>query len=361
MASIKEVKRTSGDWHVQSEEDIHLETQFASGNNGTVYVWGNLNVIGNTTTIESNDLSIGDKVLVLNKNEPGTFNGTIAGVSGDGISGISISRGGPSAPNANANFVYNQNKNWSYAGVTTQGMWEALIGPPSGGIGEPSAITIAAIRTGSTNRDLSLLGAENPNATVTLSGVTNYRTRITSRNNPDDIPNKEYVDYEIENQLDRRRLQLNFRNAQQVIVQRANTNLEFLDVDVPGYLGITEQQLNLTIGGNRWVQFYNNRVRFGDIKILDGNEITMETNDVKLLLSTAPGPGSPIKPSVEIKSSLSLEIDNVYQLPPSESTNIKIYSKPMAEGNTGLYFVNSEGTRDELPSKRRSFFASLVL
>jgi hypothetical protein len=361
MSSIKEVKRTSGDWHVQSEQDIHLETQFANNNNGTVYIWGNLNVIGNTTSIESNDLSIGDKVLVLNKNEPGLSNGALPGVSGDGISGLSIERGGASSPNANANLVFNQNKNWSYAGTTTQGMWEALIGPPTGGIGEPSGLIIAAIRTGSSNRDLSLLGAENTNATVTLSGVTNYRQRITSRDNPDDVPNKEYVDYEIENQLDRRRLQLNFRNAQDIIVQRTQTNLEFIDVDVPGYFGITEPQLNLTIGNNKWVQFFNNRAIFGDIKILDSNEITMETRDQKLILSTIANSGSPNKPSVEIKSSLSLEIDNIYQPPLSEASNIKIYSKAKREGNTGLFFVNSEGTRDELPSKRKSFFASLML
>jgi hypothetical protein len=373
MASIKEVKRTSGDWHVQSEEDIHLETQFASGNNGTVYVWGNLRVIGETTTIESNDLSISDKILVLNKGEPGLSNSTVPGVTGDGISGISVARGGsiiginPTTgepiygSDSNANLVFNQNKTWSYAGITTQGMWEALIGTPTGGVGEPSGITISAIRTGATNRDLSLLGEENSGSTVTLSGVVGYRQRLVSRNNPDDIPNKAYVDYEIENQLDRRRLQLNFRNANQVMVQRATTNLEFVDTDVPGYTGITEPQLNLSIGGNSWTQFYNNRVRFGDILILDSNQITMETKDLKLVLSTSPGPGAAVKPSVEIKSSLSLEIDNFYQVPNFESTNIKLYAKAKAEGNTGLYFVNSEGIRDELPSKRRSFFASLML
>ena len=360
MPSIKEVKRTAGDWHVQAEDDIHLETQFARGNNGTVYIWGNLNVIGSTTTIESSELTIGDKILILNKNDPGLSNGTVAGVSGDGISGISIERGGPTSPNENANWVFNQNKSWSYQGVTTQGMWEALIGPPTGGVGEPSAITVGAIRTGSSNRDLSLLGAENPNATVTLSGVTNYRQRLTTRNNLNDVPNKDYVDFSIENQLDRRRIQLNFRNALGNIVQRPQTNLEFVDTDVPGYLGITEPQLNLTIGNNKWVSFYNNRLVIGDIKVLDGNEITMETVDTKLVLSTKPGLGSANNPSVEIKSSLSLEIDNVYQVPVSENSNIKLYAKAQSTGTTGLYFVNSEGTRDELPSKRRSFFASLM-
>jgi len=361
MPSIKEVKRTSGDWHVQSEEDIHLETRFANNNSGTVYIWGNLTVRGTSTSIESSDLSIADKILILNKGDIGLSNGSVAGLSGDGISGISIERGGPASPNANANWVFNQGKSWSYDGVTTQGMWEALIGPPTGGIGETSGITVAAIRTGSINKDLSLLGAENSGATVTLDGVSDYRVRLTIRDNPNDIPNKDYVDYGIENQLDRRRIQLNFRNSDQILVQRPNINLEFVDVDVPGYSGITEPQLNLTIGGNRWAQFYNNRVRFGDIRILAGNEITMDTNDLKLVLSTRPGPGAVTRPSVEIKTSLSLEIETIYQEPLLENTNVKLYAKVSGEGNSGLYFVNNDGFRDELTSKRKSFFASLML
>jgi hypothetical protein len=359
MSSIKEVKRTSGDWHVQSEQDIHLETQYAGNNNGTVYVWGNLNVIGNTTSIESNDLSIGDKILILNKGEPGLVNGTQPGVSADGISGLSIERGGPASPNANANLVFNQSKNWSYAGITTQGMWEALIGPPTGGIGEPSGLIVAAIRTGSANKDLSLLGAENPNATVTLLGVTNYTQRIVNRDIDDDIPNKGYVDYAIETQLDRRRIQLNFRNAQDIIVTRPETNLEFVDSDVPGFF-VSEPQLNLTVGGNQWVTFFNNRAVIGDFKITDGNELTMQTSDVKMILSTTAGPSSLNKPSVEIHSSLSLKIDNIYQEPLTEVNNIKIYSKTIGPGNSGIFFVNSEGIRDELPSKRKSFFTSLM-
>lgn len=360
MPSIKEVIRTSGDWHAQSEQDIHLETQFSNGNNGTVYVWGNLNVVGTTTTIDSNDLVIGDKILILNKNEPGLNNGATAGVSVDGISGLSIARGGPASPNENANLVFNQNKNWSYAGVTTSGMWEALIGPPAGGIGEPSGIILAAIRTGSASKDLSLLGAENPSATVTLTGVVNYTQRIVSRDNPDDVPNKGYVDFAIESQPDRRRIQLNFRNSQDIFVERPETNLEFTDSDVPGYLGILEPQLKLTIGGNNWFNVYNNRLVLGDIKILNGNEITMETADEKLILSTKADGPSLRKPSVEIDASLSLKIDNIYQVPLSENQTIKIYSKAQSTGNSGLFFVNSEGFRDEIPSKRRSFFASLM-
>jgi hypothetical protein len=53
-------------------------------------------------------------------------------------------------------------------------------------------------------------------------------------------------------------------------------------------------------------------------------------------------------------------IDTAYDEPATESGRIKIYPEVKGPGGTGLYFVNSENVRDELPSKRRSFFASLM-
>jgi hypothetical protein len=348
---------------VQATQDLHLETQYLSGNNGTVYVYGNLIVKGNTTSIEANDLSISDKVLVLNKGEPGIAGGTAAGVSVDGISGISISRGGPSDPVENANWLYNQNKNWSYNGVLTSGIWEAIIGPPTGGIGTHSGVILNAIRTGSANTDLSLLGAENASAVVTLSGVVNYTQRIVTRSNPDDVPNKGYVDYAIEVQLDRRRLQLNYRNSFGNIVQVPNTFVELTDANVPGYgnpSSILEPQLRTSIGGNQWITAYNNRIVIGDIKILDSNEITMDTQNTTLVLSTRPGVSATLNPSVELKTSLSMVIDTTYLEPNNEAGKVKLYPEQQGPGGTGLYFVNSENVRDELVSKRRSFFASLM-
>ena len=363
MPSTKEVKRTTGDYHVQSDTDIHLETQYTSTNNGTVYIWGNLFVQGQRTEVNTQDLSIGDKVLVLNKGDPGTSGGTVAGVSGDGISGISITRGGPAVPNENANLLFNQNKSWTYNGVTTRGIWDLIIGPPTGGVGIASGLTVSAIRTGTATTDLSLLGAENSSATVTLKGVINYTTRIITRNEPDDVPNKGYVDYAVARQSDRRRIQLNFQDSLDRPVVINDTYVELLNQDVPGYAPgtVTETQLRLSIGGQQWITMYQDRMILGDIKILKGNEITMELPNQKLLLSTKASPGSLFNPSVETKTSISMLIDRTYNSPPTETERVKIYPKDQGAGNTGLYYVNKEGTRDEFISKRKSFFASLVL
>lgn len=367
MPSIKKVNRISGDWHVQAASDIHLETNYLSNNLGTVYVHGNFVVSGESTNIESNNLVISDKVLILNKGEVGINNGAAAGVSGSGISGLSIARGGPADPNDHANLFYNQNKSWTYNGITTAGLWEFYIGPPTGGISSTghSAIVVNAIRTATNGTDLSLLGSDNPLATLTLDGVTNYTTRIVTRNKENDVPNKGYVDYAIELQPDRRRLQLNYRTGSGTQIFRDNTYLEFVEQDVPGYPSsgegaVTEAQLRLSIGGNQWFTTYGNRVVIGDIRINDSNEISMDTANMKLVLSTRPGPGIGSNPSVELKTSLSMVIDTVYDAPANESGRIKIYPEVEGPGGTGLYFVNSENVRDELPSKRRAFFASLM-
>ena len=367
MPSIKKVNRISGDWHVQSSSDIFLETKYDSDNLGTVHIYGNLQVNGQTTTIESSDLVINDKILILNKGETGLSNGATPGVTGNGVSGLSIARGGPASPNYNANLFYNQNKSWSFNGVTTSGLWEFVIGPPSGGISSEgySAIVVNAIRTGTNSTDLSLLGSENPLSTVTVEGVTNYTQRIITRNRDNDIPNKGYVDYAIELQPDRRRIQLNYRTATGVQVFRTNTYLEFVEQDVPGYPSsgagaVTEAQLRVSIGGNQWITTYGNRIVIGDIRINDSNEITMEAANTKMILSTKPGPGIANNPSVELKTSLSMVIDNVYEPPANESGRVKIYPEAEGPGGTGIFFVNDENVRDELPSKRRAFFASLM-
>lgn len=361
--AIREVVRSNGDWHVQSAGDLYLETKYADGNTGVVYVYGDLFVKGATTTIESNDLSIGDKVLNLNKGEPGLNGGLTPGVSLDGLSGVTISRGGPEDPSDNANLFFNQTKSWSYGGTTTNGMWEIFIGNPNGAVKRYSGITTAAIRTGSANTNLSVLGSENPNAVITVEGTNNYYLRVTD---DDHIPNKKYVDVAIETQPNRRRLQLNYRNSANVFVTVPNTYLELIDNGVPNDPAsptsgpALEQQLRTSIGGNQWITTYNDRMVIGDIKILDSNEISMNTTNAKLVLSTAPAPGSTANPSVELKTSLSLVIDTIYDAPTSESANIKLYPKVEGPGGTGLYFVNSEGVRDEIPSKRRAFFASLM-
>jgi hypothetical protein len=79
-----------------------------------------------------------------------------------------------------------------------------------------------------------------------------------------------------------------------------------------------------------------------------------------MVLSTRPASGAGANPEVEFAAPLSLVIDQIYPVPTTESNRIKLYTKAQGQGGTGIFFVNSENVRDELPSKRRAFFASLM-
>jgi hypothetical protein len=122
---------------------------------------------------------------------------------------------------------------------------------------------------------------------------------------------------------------------------------------------------------------YSNRFDIGQLRVtydssvgtgVPANTITTNTSGINIVLSTVANTGTVIKPEVEIQAPLKLVIDSNYDTlsanagPPAVTAgSIKFYAKNEGAGGTGIFFVNSQSTRDELPSKRRAFVASLVL
>ena len=98
--------------------NLILQTPFKTGvssnitlDTDTVIVTGNLTVLGNTTSIVSNNTSITDNIIVLNYGETG--NGVTLGSAG-----ITVARG--TAPGGNVQLIWNELlRNWQISGVTT--------------------------------------------------------------------------------------------------------------------------------------------------------------------------------------------------------------------------------------------------
>ena len=88
----KVVNVVNGDYKIitKSNGEIWLDTGVLQG---TVYITGNLDVKGTTTTVESTVVTIKDNTIYLNYGEVGTVNGQGISASLGGQSGISISRG----------------------------------------------------------------------------------------------------------------------------------------------------------------------------------------------------------------------------------------------------------------------------
>lgn len=358
----RDLIRVSGDHHIQAKNDIILETQYENGNAGTVHVYGNLFVSGATTELASSNISIADRILILNKGEPGT-NGQ-PGITQQ-ISGIRIQRfsdpaltGDPTLDDliiaqTSADWVFNEGRTWTYNGTINTGLWQGNLGTSIWGI------ATNAIRTATVSTNLSLLGVENSNAVLTVEGTTDYEDQVTHH---DHIPNKRWTDLAIFAQPDRRNLQLNFYTDPtdpDSVVLDPTTKIEITGPAVPNS-GVAEKQIKFFVDSSQYLTVFSNRVNLGQMQFKNTNEITMNSPGTKLVLSTLPTVGSTVNPDIEIKSSLSMVIDLTHDASLNETGKIKLYPAAEGPGGTGLYFVNSENVRDELPSKRRSFFASLM-
>jgi len=104
------VKKTSGNYIVQTPR-LNNGSSITLDTDGVI-ITGNLNVLGNVTTINTTDTNILDKIITLNAGETGN------GVAGGGnVSGIAIDRGftAPSTRNANVDLRWNENfKKWEF-------------------------------------------------------------------------------------------------------------------------------------------------------------------------------------------------------------------------------------------------------
>lgn len=118
------VVRVNSDYKIQSVGggQIVLDSGYDSSNNiGTIKVLGNLDVIGKTTTIESVNTTITDSIIMLNNGEVGIG---VTGVSPDlGISGIQIDRG--SATTGDARWIWDETPVWKSpkTGSPRRGLW----------------------------------------------------------------------------------------------------------------------------------------------------------------------------------------------------------------------------------------------
>ena len=271
---------------------------FNTGNQvGDVVITGSLTVLGSYTALETTNTTINDNLIILNTGEGG------AGVT-LGTSGIEIERGSLN------------NARWVYDEVTDA--WSAKYTPTGG------YIPVATNRIITEGADLTLIGAGT--GVITVTGTVDYENYVT---NDDVIPNKKYVDdyvayYVATNPPD------------EIIDQDTRVTVsDFVTSGNPSQIEFVVDNLTKgTIDANGFVA--------GSVRI-EGNSISEDTSD-----------------TVHIDSYLAL--DNRIATPSTPSTNVKLYSKAVpGNGGTGVYFVNTEGTNDELISKTKALLFALIL
>ena len=121
--------------------------------------------------------------------------------------------------------------------------------------------------------------------------------------------------------------------------------------------GFVPSNVAVNVEGNLVANFYQDRTEIEDIRI-EGSTISSTTSNQDLELSS-PGTGA-----VRINDVLEIPaapyIDDVALSPIAPSTGIRLYSNPQGTGKTGLYYVNSNNTNDEIISKNRSLLFSML-
>ena len=308
-------------------------TSISSANSGTLTVWGDLNVIGSLTSIQSTDTEIKDNIIVLNKGESNPYV-TL------GTSGIQIDRSG-----APATFLFNDSLNWKPNPVTTstvlRGIWEFQVD------NKGSAIRTTAIRPDtSIGNYINFLGEENPTAMLNVAGTTDYEQRVL---HDDDIPNKKYVDD---------RLPSGNEFAKRLLVGGTSVTL-FDNSLVPSdtyYNPINTIRGSLGTDATVAFEFFDIFANIQGLEIRD-TDITVKpgrsSNSMKITADTTG--------TIQFDSPVSL----IHTL--STSTfpvpfHTSIYARSgIGPGGTGVYFVNNTtGATDEFVSKKKAVIFSII-
>ena len=308
MSKIVKVSESDYRVRVQSSGSITLDTGV---NTGTVYITGNLEVQGTTTTINTADLTIEDNVILLNKGETG------AGVT-EGTSGLEIDRGSLD----NAQFLWDESIDKFVIQLDT---------------GTLSGIVVGNIATNPlTNLEFDM---QSGGGTLRITNSTGYESRVLD---PNDIPNKQFVnDYVYASggsaKVDRIFFPVTAEfGFEDTLILSLETSLKFYVRSA----GTLNQRLQVTSNG----------VDIDNINIFE-NTVQNSSVSNNLILTA-------LNNNVELDAILNLNDQVVTPSPTGGAT--KLYSVSTAgPGKTGIFFTNNT-TSDELVAKNRALLFSIL-
>jgi len=282
-----------------------------------VRVTGDLTVLGTTTTIDTANMTIEDNIITLNSGET-----SLSGIS-LGQAGINIYRGPSSSP---ATMLFDDTLSYIQPnGNTGPGVFTFKVGSALG------AIQAHVLET--RGEDLILLGQNAPNAVISVTGTADYENNVTD---DDDIPNKKYVDTAVSGAaIDR--------------IVEGNTKAEVFDTSA----GAPLSEFTVEIDGVEKFSINAQTTELHQLQI-DGTTIRPKNSGESLFLESN-GSGEVVARDV-----LSIEGVVVPTAPAADSGRLKLYVQAEDVGGSGLYFVNTSSTRDELVSKKKALLMSML-
>jgi hypothetical protein len=329
---------------------------------GKVIVTGDLEIQGTTTTIDTATLVIEDRIITINRNGF-DVSGKVSEIGGQRVAGIEVDRGA-----SDAYWVFDDNIITQAAGA---GAWVGRIGN-AGGSGQTVGIRTTSINTAGANLFLINQGT----GIVTVQGTNNYQEQLFEYTGS---AGNRIVDFLAPSEVKQPDGLVNARGVadyvrgffvgrfQDTLESGTITKTQVRTIDTEAYGG--ESRIELTVDANTVGTFFNDRIELQHLKITD-TSIETTSQNADLVLS-APGPGS-----VKINDTLLLTpvphegddgtgltnqgFDFDTENPDAPAEGIKIYAKSEGPAGTSLFFVNSNTTKDELVSKKKSILFSMI-
>ena len=341
MSKVLSVNNGNYTVKVEAGGQIILDTargSFVSGKPaGTVVIRGSLEVEGTTTTVESNDTLINDNILTLNNGQAG------AGISASKNyqSGIEIDRGSE----AKASFVFDDSVSWNIGGDSGTGGFKLFTGS-----GDKTTLVLDGIKSNSS------LFIDTGNNAISVTNSSSYETKvfpysggsITGGAIDDDIiPNaKAVVDY----------VTFASANVLQDRIEEGTTTKTFVeskDFEVTG----SASRVDIGIDNVIKASFFTDTIELGDV-VIQGSQIMTSSSNEDLILEAA-GTGS-VQINDKLLITTTLQADDASVDPLAPSAGSIIYTKAEGNGGSGIYFVNSSNTQNELISNNRSLLYSMI-
>lgn len=175
-----------------------------------------------------------------------------------------------------------------------------------------------------------------------LAYKVNYETFVTQNNH---IPNKKYVDDEIATAV---------ATLAPTFIERGDTEVRVYDTT----LGDPTSKATVEIDGTLTNTFLANQVDFLQDQI--------NLAEIRIQESTISAPGTGGDLILQAQGSQSVRIDDTLLMksaaiaPTYDGIGLKLYTGAQSTGGTGLFYVNSTNTRDEIISKNRSLLFSMI-
>lgn len=327
----KILKVSQGDYRIQVQTggNITLDTGVDPATTGNIIIWGNLDVKGKTTTVESNNINISDNILYLNVGQTGNGISSTLGY----VSGIAIKRGNY----PDANFFFNDSVSHydPVTGTYKVGTWVA--NDSSGSLGALQLSSIA----GSASTDF-VIDMQGSNHAILVANSPNYASYVSQDNH---LINRKYLtNYVAANggvaTVDR----IYFPTTGSI--GTANTSIQSfgtsINFSVAQTLVASITASGLTVGNINQYQNTISNTSLGNNLVLSATSYGVEVNSILNLDDQSPS-------AISSAGGVTAGKTKIY----SDSTHA-------GPGKTGL-FIASTVTQDELVSKNRAVLLGILL